>query len=287
MPGGANPYGAEQTWNAPPIIYIHSPLDNEIFSPNTVPLGFAITTPEHGWLVRMGWASSGRVIKNKLSYVSIIIDGKLYRSIEADSDLSSPFSYYEYLTSLEDGAHNLTIKAYCDGWYVEIHGLWDRYLPYDVSSDLIDFTIDSTSPVISILSPENASFESTENILDVTLNFTVNEPVSQVIYSLDGRANVTVAGNTTLTDLPYGEHNVTLTDLSNGSHNITAYVKDTFGNVGASETVYFSVKLPEPQPEPEPFPTTFVIASVITVAVVGIGLLVYFKKRHAKSGDEE
>jgi len=29
----------------------------------------------------------------------------------------------------------------------------------------------------------------------------------------------------------------------------------------------------------EPFPTTLVIASVITVAVVGIGLLVYFKKR--------
>jgi parallel beta-helix repeat protein len=36
---------------------------------------------------------------------------------------------------------------------------------------------------------------------------------------------------------------------------------------------------PEPQPEPEPFPPTLVIASVITLAVVGIGLLVYFKKR--------
>jgi hypothetical protein len=35
---------------------------------------------------------------------------------------------------------------------------------------------------------------------------------------------------------------------------------------------------PKPQ-QPEPFPTTLVITSVITVAVVGIGLLVYFKKR--------
>jgi len=37
-----------------------------------------------------------------------------------------------------------------------------------------------------------------------------------------------------------------------------------------------------PSPEPidkEPFPTTLVVASVITVAAVGIGLLVYFKKR--------
>jgi nitrous oxidase accessory protein len=32
-------------------------------------------------------------------------------------------------------------------------------------------------------------------------------------------------------------------------------------------------------PPPEPFPTTLVIASTITVAVVGIGLLFYFKKR--------
>jgi YVTN family beta-propeller protein len=36
---------------------------------------------------------------------------------------------------------------------------------------------------------------------------------------------------------------------------------------------------PIPTPEPEPFPTLLVVASVITVAVVGIGLLVYFKKR--------
>jgi N-acetylneuraminic acid mutarotase len=40
-----------------------------------------------------------------------------------------------------------------------------------------------------------------------------------------------------------------------------------------------------PQPTlPEPFPTTLAVASVITAAVYGIGLLVYFKKRHAKSG---
>jgi nitrous oxidase accessory protein len=51
----------------------------------------------------------------------------------------------------------------------------------------------------------------------------------------------------------------------------------------------FSVELPEwassllstlPEPETlEPFPTTLVIASVITVAVISVGLLLYFKKR--------
>jgi len=40
---------------------------------------------------------------------------------------------------------------------------------------------------------------------------------------------------------------------------------------------------PEP-PQTEPLLTTLVIGSVIVVAVVGLGLLVYFKTRHPKSG---
>ena len=63
---------------------------------------------------------------------------------------------------------------------------------------------------------------------DVPLTLTVNEPVSQVTYSLDGQRNVTTAGNTTLTNLPYGEHNVTV------------YTTDKAGNVGASGTIHFN-----------------------------------------------
>jgi hypothetical protein len=243
-----------------PIISIHSPLDNETYSSNDVPLRFTITRPEIGEMWITNWTEpSGEVLKNKLSHVSIVIDEKLYRTIEADNDLSSPFSCYENLTNLEDGAHNLIIIAYCDGLEVEIHGAWARYLPYDVSSDLIAFTVDATSPYISILSPENASYEST----GYPLNFTVNEPVSQLTYSLDGQKNVTIAGNTTLANLPYGEHNVKV------------YATDNVGNIGSSETITFTIA----EPEPEPFPTTLVVASVVTVTVISIGLLVYFKKR--------
>ena len=80
-------------------------------------------------------------------------------------------------------------------------------------------------------------------------------------YSLDGENNVTVAGNSTITE------------LTNGLHNITVYAEDTFGNIGASETITFNVDVPEP------FPTTLVIASVIIVTIVVLGLLIYFKKR--------
>lgn len=35
---------------------------------------------------------------------------------------------------------------------------------------------------------------------------------------------------------------------------------------------------PEPTPKVEPFPTTFVTGVIVAVAIVGIGLLVYFVK---------
>jgi hypothetical protein len=83
-------------------------------------------------------------------------------------------------------------------------------------------------------------------------------------YSLDGQDNVTVTGNTTITG------------LTSGLHNVTVCARDEFGNTGASGTIYFTIAK-----EPEPFPTTLVAtASAASVAIIGIGLLVYFRKRN-------
>jgi hypothetical protein len=138
------------------------------------------------------------------------------------------------------------------------------YVSYKITgSSMVNFTIDTTPPIISALSVENKTY-STPN---VKLNVMVNEPVSQVIYSLDGQDNVTVAGNTTLTDLPEGEHN------------LKVCVLDPAGNTGNWETIYFSINVPEP------FPTTLFIAAVITsvATVIGIDLLVYFVKGKNRS----
>jgi hypothetical protein len=108
--------------------------------------------------------------------------------------------------------------------------------------------------------PENKTYNATS----VSLSFTVNEVGTSISYSLDCQANLTLNGNTTLTDLPYG------------THNITIYATDSAGNTGASETITFTIAM---ESEAEPFPITPVIGSVITVAVICIGLLVYFKKR--------
>ena len=118
-------------------------------------------------------------------------------------------------------------------------------------------TVDVTPPSVSIVSQENTTY--TENSL--FLNFSTNEPVSWLGYSLDGQENKTITGNTTLTGLP------------NGNHNVTVYATDENGNTGTS-TFYFLTDAPEL------FPTVPVtVASVAVIAVALVGLLVYFRKK--------
>jgi hypothetical protein len=111
-------------------------------------------------------------------------------------------------------------------------------------------------PKISVISPRaNMSYSAS----NCSLVFSLNKPADSISYSIDGKEKVVVTGNTTIPA------------LSGGQHSIVVYAEDSYGNTGISEIIYFSVDVP--------FPTTLVIASVITVAIVGAGLLVYFKKR--------
>ena len=145
------------------------------------------------------------------------------------------------------GCAVLNDVLYVIGGYVDSETVTDAnqaYLP-------IGF---SPLPEISVVSPLTQTY----NGSSVSLNFTVDRPVSWMGYSLDGADNVTVTGN------------LTLSGLSGGVHNVTVYANDTYGNMGASETIFFTV---------EPFPTSLVIAILITVSVIIVCLLVYFKKR--------
>ena len=128
----------------------------------------------------------------------------------------------------------------------------------NADSENVNFT---KALFIEVHLPANETF-GTSNI---PLNFTIDEPVSQVTYSLDGQENVTISGK------------ATLTDLSNGEHNVTVYAKDKAGNIGSSETMAFTIS------KPEPFPT-FLVAAISVAVVVVAGLLIYLKKRPLKSG---
>jgi hypothetical protein len=86
---------------------------------------------------------------------------------------------------------------------------------------------------------------------------------------LDGKDNVTINGN------------VTLTGLSVGAHSLTVYAWNNAGNIGASQTVNFAVANVTSivSQSSGPFPKALVIVLVVSAAVVIGGCLVYFKNR--------
>ena len=130
-------------------------------------------------------------------------------------------------------------------------------------------------PTISIVSPENKTY----TVNNVSLTFTVSEPTSWIGYSLDEQANVTITGNTTLTG------------LFDGTHSLIVYAKDTAGNTGASETIYFTAIPLPPKNGPSgllPRWAAWAVAvSVMIVAVIGAALLIYFGKIRKTTGKAE
>jgi hypothetical protein len=105
-------------------------------------------------------------------------------------------------------------------------------------------------PSISLISPENKNY----TIATADLNFSLSAPAQWIAYSLDSQANITLAGN------------VTLTGLSSGQHTLTIYANDTYGNNATPQTVTFTVS------PPITFPTTEAVAVAATASViVGVG----------------
>ena len=248
--GQANPV-YEDIYDAPPIISIFSPTQNET-TPSNLLLNITVSKSDR-WT--LGANTYAGILRNQLLRIRILIDGKLYRSFEVNSYLTSPFSYSENLQNMTDGTHILALEADCEGWAYDFHELHKRKLWYEASSDLINFKVYAVPPQILLFSVANETYEAS----DVPLVFAVNRTVSKLSYSLDGEDNVIVDGNTTLCGLP------------NGEHCITIYATDIVGNTGVSETVYFTVEVP--------FPSIMVMAPIAIAAAIGVGLILYFKKR--------
>jgi hypothetical protein len=200
----------------------------------TIPPTISIMSPEHK-----------KYSVNNLSLTFTISEPTTWVGYSIDEHDNITIFGNTTLASLSDGMHNLTVCA------TDIFGNTGI-------SAMVLFSVDTVSPIISVLSPQYQNYTAT----DVPLTFTVNESTSQITYAVDGEDNVTIAGNTTLTG------------LANGDHNLTIYAKDEAGNVGASETICFSIDVTEP--------FSMISVAIVTgtsLAVIGVALLVYFKKR--------
>ena len=208
------------------------------FSIDTTPPNISIVSPEDKTYATTSIPCTF-IIDESISWIGYSLDGQANITIAGNTTL----------TGLSDGMHSLVVYA------SDITG--------NVGSSVkVYFTIDNTPPSISIVSPENKTYDTT----DISLNFIVDESVIWMAYSLDGQANVTVTGNTTLSK------------LSDGLHSLIVYAEDVAGNIGASDTVYFSVETAESLQ----LPLEWLIIVIIMVAVIAgtAGFIFYRRKRH-------
>jgi parallel beta-helix repeat protein len=221
------------------------------------------STPGGGGTAIAFWGASNNII-----YHNSFINNEVQAY---DDSFNSPFSVNTWDNGYPSGGNYWSDykTKYPSAVQIGDSGVYN--IPYSIDKQNIDrypltqpfnseFYAPKIPPKIALLSPVNQVF----NESSVPLFFTVDKQANWIGYSLDGQDNITITGN------------ITIAGLSSGLHNVTVYAKDEFENMGASETISFSVA-----EEPEPFPAAPVLATAATLAIACIAILVYFKKRRA------
>ncbi|MBN2121672.1 hypothetical protein JW721_01265, partial [Candidatus Micrarchaeota archaeon] len=164
---------------------------------------------------------------------SMFLDGTFNESLASCENTT--------LTELADGQHYVTI--------------YSNDSVNNTGSDEVYFIVDTTSPIVSISSPANTTYSTT----NVTVSYTTDGTTCSLY--LDGTFN------TTLTSC----ENTTLSGLSEAQHYVTVYANDSANNTGSDE-VYFTITLTAPgisisSPSNTTYPTTNVTVNYTTDGV--------------------
>jgi len=224
-------------------------------------------------------SSQNSITQNNItnnSYYGIGLSSSSYNIIRSNYFINNGEQVYDASTA------DYTVAPSVNTWYVTYPvggNYWSDYTGVDVKSgssqdvegsDQIGdtpYVINSNNkdtyplmpfgspPAVSITSPQNKTYTTTS----VTLTYTPSKAATWIGYSLDGKANVTINEETTLSG------------LSIGMHSITVYANDTNGKTGASETVYFTIAQGSGNTQSEPFPT-WILAVIVAVVLVVIVL---------------
>ena len=148
----------------------------------------------------------------------------------------------------------------------------DTYLLYvNAGGDGSATITNSYHRSIEIHSPENITY--TTNSVPLNFTFHNSSVISWIGYSLDDQSNVTISGNTIITD------------LANGLHNLIVYGNDTNGYMSYSDIVYFTVQTQPvggiyiPVNKLELLAPYIVLATTIILATVATALFVKYKKK--------
>jgi hypothetical protein len=271
-------FPADQEPPDAPILSIAKPINNKTQTTNDVDLDFTIYV--EGWneyiYADLSWVGYSLDEKPNVTFVGSYGTPRLLTDLRVSmfgSDaLATEFHFSGKLTGLTDGIHSIKVSALYVGNYSPAPYRIENFSVIGCSPKIF-FSIDTHPPEFSILSPKPRTY----NVTSISLNVTFSEPVSWVRYSLDGKANVTLNMNNTMSF----DHS--LTELSDGKHNLTLYAADQFGHIGASDNIEFIVvQETETTPDSTGFPAIILLATspVFVAVVVAAGLLLYFRRQN-------
>ena len=231
---------AEANFFVGPWIVVESPTDWKVYTNTTIPLSVSA-------LVRNGTTEVVRFLYSLDGGSNVTLT-----NLTRENDVGGyTFRVGSVLENLAEGNH--TLWAY------------SQDLAGTEMSKFVEFMIDAQfKNPITLLSPQNVTYTASgNNKTDVALTFASSEKIMWMSYRLDEFGGAPVKDGLI-------DGNMTLTDLAVGNHKVSISVGTVRGPY--SQTVEFTVA------EPSTFPTELVIAASVALAVVGVGLLVYFKK---------
>ncbi len=241
----------------PPVVTILSPLNSTSYSTNNLLLNFNVTIERSNnvslSLKELYFVASWQGTKN---YLDLDV---LFR----ENHFSYPTNFTVELNSIPEGPKWIDIFVIATSYDYETHheikdNLYyiQHYVAYESSNSArTDFIIDTTPPrVISY------SIENNQNPKLVTI---INEPISELQLSIDGKEPISYGWNQTLPTLPAG------------SHNASIQVKDLAGNTGNSQLVTFSIN----QKDTLPLTTLALIIVIVILVTSTVGILIHRKYR--------
>ncbi|HVO37321.1 MAG TPA: hypothetical protein VMT01_04045 [Candidatus Acidoferrum sp.] len=227
------------------VVYVFSSNQATVQGTATSSLGIVISRPENKtYCTRCIFLSFP--MNFMPSWIGYSLDGNANVTVEG-------LVIGTWTAELVDGSHSVVVYA-------------NDSVGNMCHSRTVYFTVDTRSPVITVFSPQNKTYATNA----VLVNATSDEAVSWMGYSLDGQANVAVP------------ENMTLSGLSDGTHSLVVYVKDAAGNVGTSETIFFSVAADNGSAF-----QLWILTAVVVILAVGAAVLIYVTRARKNRPSEK
>jgi hypothetical protein len=186
-----NPFSYTTTDGTPPIITIQSPVNNTVYPNNTI--WFNVTLNEAGSVCLVNISNYNNTLTN------------------------STGNWNKLNNTLADG--NYKCRFYCNDTLGNMN-----------SSVVVNFTIDTTAPTITVLSPANNTVYPNNTIW---FNVTLNEAGSACLVNISN-------SNNTLTNST-GNWNKLNNTLADGNYWTRFYCNDTSGNMNSSVYINFTI----------------------------------------------